>query len=521
MQQKRRQLLTGMGAVLGQSVLGTACSTGSGKALAGATAASTGATLTVHAEDALRPINPMVLGNNLDWPHSAQGFLKENSTTPAPAYLELADRLAPTALRYPGGTNSDFYHWRNGIGPYEKRKPNKTLEGKEERIGMGTDEYLALCKRWGTEPLITINLATGSAEEAAEWVRYTNRRESDLPRVRYWEIGNEPYLASHFKEAGMTPAEYAARANAAIRAMKAIDPSIQTGIVLRNDTLGGVESTPFKGYIDTVLKGMQAPFEFACLHSSYFPVTFEKKESEQELFTATMAGVHVMQQDMEATRAKLRQYHPNRKVQLAFTEHNALYSMDILRWGLASIFLSKTDRYIESLAGALFTADCLRVYSQTDDILMANFWSLCGNWWYGAISHEGKPRPQFHVLEAYRDLIRGSLLRTESAGIAPMATARSGFVPAQAAIPSIEAHAVREGKTLRIAILNKHPEKVQTLNIALPGVGKAKASARELGARHYFREDVKWTDRSADIRDGRIELALGRHSFTILTVQLG
>lgn len=520
MQQKRRQLLTGMGAVLGQSVLGTACSTGSGKALAGAPAASTGATLTVFADDALRPLNPLVLGNNLDWPHSAQGFLKENSTTPAPAYLELADRLAPTALRYPGGTNSDFYHWRNGIGPYDKRKPNKTLEGKEERIGMGTDEYLALCKRWGTEPLITINLATGSAEEAAEWVRYTNRRESDLPRVRYWEIGNEPYLASHFKEAGMTPAEYAARANATIRAMKAIDPSIQTGIVLRNDTLGGVESTPFRGYIDTVLKGMQAPFEFACLHSSYFPVTFEKKESEQELFTATMAGVHVMQQDMEATRAKLRQYHPNRKVQLAFTEHNALYSMDILRWGLASIFLSKTDRYIESLAGALFTADCLRVYSQTDDILMANFWSLCGNWWYGAISHEGKPRPQFHVLEAYRDLIRGSLLRTESAGIAPMATARSGFVPAQAAIPSIEAHAVREGKTLRVAILNKHPEKVQTLNIALPGVGKAKASARELGARHYFREDVKWTDRSAEIRDGRIELALGRHSFTVLTIQL-
>jgi alpha-N-arabinofuranosidase len=521
MQQKRRQLLTGMGAVLGQSVLGTACSTGSGKALAGAPAASTGATLTVFADDALRPLNPMVLGNNLDWPHSAQGFLKENSTTPAPAYLELADRLAPTALRYPGGTNSDFYHWRNGVGSYDKRKPNKTLEGKEERIGMGTDEYLALCKRWGAEPLITINLATGSAEEAAEWVRYTNRRDNDLPRVRYWEIGNEPYLASHFKEAGMTPAEYAARANAAIRAMKAIDPSIQTGIVLRNDTLGGVESTPFKGYIDTVLKGMQAPFEFACLHSSYFPVTFEKKESEQELFTATMAGVHVMQQDMEATRAKLRQYHPNRKVQLAFTEHNALYSMDILRWGLASIFLSKTDRYIESLAGALFTADCLRVYSQTDDILMANFWSLCGNWWYGAISHEGKPRPQFHVLEAYRDLIRGSLLRTESAGIAPMATARSGFVPAQAAIPSIEAHAVREGKTLRIAILNKHPEKVQTLNIALPGVGKAKASARELGARHYFREDVKWTDRSAEIRDGRIELALGRHSFTVLTIQLG
>ena len=73
MLQKRRQLLSGIGAVLGQSVLGTACSTGSGKALADAPATSKGATLTVFADDALRPLNPLVLGNNLDWPHSAQG----------------------------------------------------------------------------------------------------------------------------------------------------------------------------------------------------------------------------------------------------------------------------------------------------------------------------------------------------------------------------------------------------------------------------------------------------------------
>ncbi|MHB1123236.1 MAG: SDR family NAD(P)-dependent oxidoreductase [Ramlibacter sp.] len=78
------------------------------------------------------------------------------------------------------------------------------------------------------------------------------------------------------------------------------------GLVLRSDTLGGVEATPFKGYIDTVLRGVTEPFEFAALHSSYFPVTFEKKESPLQLYLATMAGTRVMQQDMQAIRKAWR-----------------------------------------------------------------------------------------------------------------------------------------------------------------------------------------------------------------------
>ena len=486
-----------------------------------ASQAPASAILVVHAAEPGPPVNPLILGNNIDWSHSAQGLVKPGSNQLVPAYLALADRLAPTALRYPGGTNSDFHHWRNGVGPYAQRRPNKTLEGKEEVIGLGTDEYLALCRRWKSEPLITVNLATGRAEDAAEWVRYTNRRAGDLPRVRYWEIGNEPYLEAHFKEARMTPGEYAQRVNAFMRAMKAVDPDIEAGVALRNDTLGGVESTPFKGFIDTVLKGVREPFEFAALHSSYFPVTFEKKESERDLFTATMAGVREMLDDMEATRAKLRVYHPGRRVKLAITEYNALYSLDILRWGLASVFLSKTDRYIESLAGALFVADVLRVLSETDDLLMANFWSLCGNWWYGAISHEGKPRPQYHVLEAYREFAQGSRLRCAFAGVPTMDTARSGFVRAHTGVPAIDGHAVRSGDVVRVALINRHPERALPLVVRLPGVGAGKATVRQLTARHYFAEPVAWQEQALQFANGQVALTLPRHSFAVLRVGPG
>jgi alpha-N-arabinofuranosidase len=510
---------------LGQAVSVAAASRWAGAGALGwltgqAAAQSAAAEMTIDLDRGQRPLNALVLGNNVDWTHSAQGMYPEKSELLDPVYLGLADRLAPTALRYPGGTNSDFFRWKNGIGPMASRKPNKTLEGKEEVIKLGTDEFLALCKRWKSEPLVTVNIATGTAEEAADWVRYTNKRGTDLPKVKYWEIGNEQYLEAHFPEAKMTPAEYARRANNYISAMKAVDPTIECGLVLRNDTLGGVESTPFKGYIDTVLKGVTEPYEFAALHSSYFPVTFEKKETPEEMYLATMAGTRVMQEDMEATRAKLKRYAPTRPVKLAFTEYNALYSLDILRWGLASVFMSKTDRYIESMAAALYVADALRVYSQTSDLLMANFWSLAGNWWYGAISHEGKPRPQFYILEAYKDLVRGELLQS-TVKSPVMSTARCGFVPATTDTPVVAAHAVRNAGVVRIAAINKSPNAAMPLRISIPSMDRGKVSLREFSASGYFEREVRTRDATADLAGGKVELTLPKHSFTIVSVKPG
>ncbi len=514
--QDRRAFLTGAASI---AVSARAAGLAALSAMSGSVAAQqAGAEMTVELERVLRPVNPLILGNNIDWTHSAQGMYPEKSDKLSPGYLALADRIAPTALRYPGGTNSDFYHWKDGIGPLPSRRPNKTLEGKEEVIKLGTDDFLALCARWKSEPLITVNIATGTAQEAAEWVRYTNKRAASLARVKYWEIGNEPYLAAHFPEARITPAEYARRANDFISAMKSVDATIECGLVLRNDTLGGVEATPFKGYNDTVLGAVTEPFEFAALHSSYFPVTFEKKESMQDLYLATMAGTRVMEQDMEATRAKLRRYFPARQVRLAVTEYNALYSLDILRWGLASVFLSKTDRYIESMAAALYVADALRVFSQTTDLLMANFWSIAGNWWYGAISHDGKPRPQFHILEAYKDLARGSLVQTRIES-PTLETSGSGFVPAMRDIPQVVGHAVRDGEIVRVALINKHPASPVRLRLNVPALDRANVSLREISAGNYFDREVWVRDASAQLRGGTVDLTLPKHSFTLVTIK--
>ena len=121
--------------------------------------------------------------------------------------LEKAKALAPTVLRFPGGTVMGIYHWEEYIGPVEMRRKRKNIVwGNRMCHEFGTAEFIKYCRELGAEPMICVNMPTGSAEEAANWVEYCNGTEdtyyANLRRshgyeepfnVKYWCIGNESY----------------------------------------------------------------------------------------------------------------------------------------------------------------------------------------------------------------------------------------------------------------------------------------------------------------------------------------
>ncbi|MBP5392325.1 MAG: alpha-N-arabinofuranosidase, partial [Bacteroidaceae bacterium] len=41
--------------------------------------------------------------------------------------LEKAKELAPSMIRFPGGTFVKTFHWMDGVGPKEQRRPSKNL----------------------------------------------------------------------------------------------------------------------------------------------------------------------------------------------------------------------------------------------------------------------------------------------------------------------------------------------------------------------------------------------------------
>src|SRR3989337_4170743 len=77
-------------------------------------------------------------------------------------------------LRWPGGCFADEYHWRDGIGPREKRPKmiNTHWGGVVENNHFGTHEFMDLCEQLGAEPYVCGNVGSGTVEEMMQWVEY-------------------------------------------------------------------------------------------------------------------------------------------------------------------------------------------------------------------------------------------------------------------------------------------------------------------------------------------------------------
>src|SRR6202048_4208049 len=77
-------------------------------------------------------------------------------------------------LRWPGGCFADEYHWRDGIGPRDRRPVtvNTNWGGVPESNQFGTHEFMDFVELIGADAYINGNLGTGTPREMAEWLQY-------------------------------------------------------------------------------------------------------------------------------------------------------------------------------------------------------------------------------------------------------------------------------------------------------------------------------------------------------------
>src|SRR5438874_6474020 len=83
------------------------------------------ASITVDLDHPGRPVNRLVLGNNLQWVDNGDELLQASSVEFEPGMLDLATTLRPTVLRYPGGSQSDTYHCRHRLGVRVARRQHE------------------------------------------------------------------------------------------------------------------------------------------------------------------------------------------------------------------------------------------------------------------------------------------------------------------------------------------------------------------------------------------------------------
>jgi alpha-N-arabinofuranosidase len=181
-----------------------------------AQAESLRASVTVRADQPGSVINPAIYGQFAE--HLGRGvyegvWVGENSPIPNTRGLRndvvaALKALGVPVLRWPGGCFADEYHWRDGIGPRDRRptRINTTWGGVVDDNSFGTHEFMDFAELIGAEVYVNGNVGTGSVQEMAEWVEYMTadnnstlaqlRRANgrDKPwRLHYFAVGNETW----------------------------------------------------------------------------------------------------------------------------------------------------------------------------------------------------------------------------------------------------------------------------------------------------------------------------------------
>jgi alpha-L-arabinofuranosidase len=239
-------------------------------------------------------------------------------------------------VRWPGGCFADEYHWRDGIGPRNKRptKINTNWGGVPENNAVGTHEFFDLVEQLGAEAYVNGNLGTGSAQEMSEWLEYMTgegkstltdlRRKNgrDKPfRVHYFAVGNETWGCG----GNMRPEFYADQFRQVATFLKS-PPNNRPIIIASGGTGHQTEWT------DALSKGV--PGVNAISHHAYTLPTsnWEKKGSAvgfpESEWASTLVNVQQIDEMVKLNKAVLEKNDPQKKIGFYFDEWGSWYDPD-------------------------------------------------------------------------------------------------------------------------------------------------------------------------------------------------
>jgi len=233
------------------------------------------------------------------------------------------------SMRYPGGNFLSGYRWLDGVGPRDQRPRRRDLAWQSiETNQFGTNEFIEFCWAINTEPMLGVNMGTGTIQDAADLVEYCNapvgtlyadlRAAHGYPEphnVKYWCIGNEmdgPWQIGH-----LDAAAYGAKAREAAKMMRWHDPSIKL-------ISAGSSSCDMPTYPEWDRVVLEACYDVVDYHSMhYYARNFENDtasylalSAEFEEYINTLASV------LRYVKAKLRS---KRNVYLSWDEWNVWY----------------------------------------------------------------------------------------------------------------------------------------------------------------------------------------------------
>lgn len=274
-------------------------------------------------------------------------------------------------LRYPGGNMLSGYNWLDGVGPVAKRPRRREMAWQSiETNRFGTNEYIDFCRKMNIEPMLGVNLGTGTIADAAALVEYCNAPAgthyadmrvshgyAEPHNVKYWCIGNEmdgPWQIGH-----LDMEEYARKAREAAKVMKMQDPSLK--LVVCGSSTTGLPTYP--AWDRTVLETCWDQVDYLALH---YYATNQPSDTPSYLAMAAQFESH-----LDTLSGLLRyvktQNRSNHDVHLSWDEWNVWYkdTSGAGGWQVAP----HLSEEIYNLEDALVVAQWMSVFLRRCDVL--------------------------------------------------------------------------------------------------------------------------------------------------------
>lgn len=319
--------------------------------------------------DGVLSITTKVLGNL--WIGCASLMPSNHLKGYRPDIIEALRDWKPTFLRWPGGNFVSAYDWQLGIGDRDKRPTYLDPTWHQwESNDMGTDEFLDLCELVGSDALLTINMGTGTAEEAAAWVEYCNgsvdthfgaiRAANGHPEsynLKTWFVGNEQF--GNWQVGHVDAETYARKYLEFVSAMRAVDNDLELIAV-------GTPTNLYGHWNREVVKIAESEIDQLSVH--YYSIRTEKWDtppSPEHLYLPKIAASYEVAQMLDDTISIADQF-SEQKLAIAFDEWNTYVG-------------GKAPDFIEdyNLADALYTGALMNAcINRCDRIKMSGIFNL-------------------------------------------------------------------------------------------------------------------------------------------------
>ncbi len=393
--------------------------------------------------------------------------------------IEALKKLKTPVLRWPGGCFADTYHWKDAIGPKDKRKQisNTSWGNVREDNSFGTHEFLDFCEMIGAEPYLAVNMGGGTVQEGVDWVQYVNHANgssylTDMRiqngrskpwNVKYWGIGNESWDCGGHMTADYYVNEY--------RKYATMMTSYSNSEGLFRIAVG--PGTEDYAWTETVMKEVPARrIEGLSIHH-YSVINWSKKGSatqfSEEEYFRTMEQAWRMERMVTKNSEVMDKYDPQKKVALIVDEWGGWYDVEA---GTNGAFLyqqnSMRDAMIAGLSLNIFNNHC-------DRVKMANLAQMVNVLQAVVLTKEEKLvlTPTYHVMEMYNV--------HQDALMIPLAIASKDYTLGEKKIQAVSAAASKDKNgTTHISLVNMDANNAQEIKIDLGGLSGTSVTGRIL-----------------------------------------